>query len=132
MTHPMQDIEIDDKGVARFRVNKIVDYLYQGHFQDLNALAMMQFSDEDRTQFAQLIGYSVSGLGGLDYVPEERLAEADAAVEDLALNKARELAKVLYAAKGSPSGTVHVTAAMMEKAAGTIIELLDRIEEDRP
>ena len=33
----------------------------------MNALACLPFSDDDRMQFAQLIGYSVSGGTGLSY-----------------------------------------------------------------
>lgn len=44
---------------------------------DLNALALIPFDEDDRQQFAQLIGYSVSGFGDLSYVPNEALAKAD-------------------------------------------------------
>jgi hypothetical protein len=43
----------------------------------MNHLAEMDFSAEDREQFAQLIGYSLSGFGELDYVSD---ATYDAAV----------------------------------------------------
>ena len=36
----------------------------------INKLACMNFSNEDREQFAQLIGYSVSGICDLDYVSD--------------------------------------------------------------
>ncbi len=47
----------------------------------MNQLARMEFSDEDREQFAQLTGYSLSGFGDLDYVSDEtyeRAANQDA------------------------------------------------------
>lgn len=62
---------IDKDGVVRFRENKIVSFLLEAGPYDLNSLAIMNFSDEDRMQFAQLIGYSVSGYGDLSYVSEE-------------------------------------------------------------
>ena len=78
MSHPMQDIELDNRGVVRFRVNAIVRYLLDAGPFDMNALAMMPFSDEDREQFAQLIGYSVGGFGDLSYASEDCVRRADA------------------------------------------------------
>ncbi len=37
----------------------------------MNDLAMLNFSNEDRIQFAQLIGYSHSGFGELSYVDDQ-------------------------------------------------------------
>lgn len=89
-THPMQPIEMDD-GVARFKENKIVRYLLtlttNAHLADMNTLAIIPFSVEDRVQFAQLIGYSVSGFGDLDYVPRDVVTEADAAAQHILENK---------------------------------------------
>jgi len=36
----------------------------------------MKFNDEEREQFAQLIGYSVSGFGDLSYVSDETFETA--------------------------------------------------------
>ena len=69
-TAPMQPIETDEKGVQRFKANKIVSYLIDNGSIDMNALARLDFSDEDRRQFAQLIGYSLSGYSGLSYVDD--------------------------------------------------------------
>lgn len=66
MKHPIQKI-IDH----RFVENKIVSYLLDNGGIDLNKLAVLPFDDEDRQQFAQLIGYSVSGYAGLNYVSDE-------------------------------------------------------------
>ena len=55
----------------RFVENKIVRYLLDNGGIDMNKLAIMDFSNEDRSQFAQLIGYSVSGWSTLDYVSDE-------------------------------------------------------------
>lgn len=78
--HPAQPIEFDEHGVIRFRRNSIVRYLLDYATPlgcGLNELATMDFSDEDRMQLAQLIGYSVSGYGELSYASEETVAEAD-------------------------------------------------------
>ncbi len=64
--------------VIRFRENMIVSYLQNNGSTDMNALAAMDFSNEDRAQFAQLIGFSVSGWGELSYVDD---SEADIAAE---------------------------------------------------
>jgi len=78
MKPPIQPIKVDqlDHNRARFQENKIVRYLLdQGPF-DLNILARMDFSNEDREQFAQLIGYSLSGFAELSYVSDETLQAA--------------------------------------------------------
>jgi hypothetical protein len=43
----------------------------------MNSLAEHDFSPEDREQFAQLIGYSLSGFGELSYVSDETYAAAE-------------------------------------------------------
>tara|TARA_R110000737_G_scaffold274768_1_gene281640 strand:+ start:236 stop:607 length:372 start_codon:yes stop_codon:yes gene_type:complete len=57
---PMQPVETDSSGTLRFRQNKIVTYLLDNGGLDLNQLARIEFPKEDRDQFTQLIGYSVS------------------------------------------------------------------------
>lgn len=85
MEHPMQPIEKDDQGVVRFRENKIVGFLLDAGPFDMNQIAKMPFSVEDRRQFAQLIGYSVCGYGELSYAEDHpSVAEADAVAEQLA------------------------------------------------
>lgn len=78
--HPMQPVILEE-GVPRFKKNAIVraliDICTMRGIMDMNAIAVLPFSDEDRVQFAQLIGYSVRGAGDLSYMPEELIAEAD-------------------------------------------------------
>jgi len=78
---PMQPIEKDIGGTPRFVRNRVVDYLLTHGNIDMNRLAQVSeaegFTDEDRMQFAQLIGYSVSGYGDLSYVTEASCTEAD-------------------------------------------------------
>lgn len=81
--HPMQPLVRDPQGVVRFQANAIVRHLLDAGPFDMNRLAMMPFSDEDRAQFAQLIGYSISGWGGLSYVDPEKAGEADAMADAL-------------------------------------------------
>lgn len=71
MKHPIQPLEADEHGVTRFKENKIVRYLLDAGPFDLNTLAMQDYSQEDKEQFAQLIGYSHSCFGDLSYVGDE-------------------------------------------------------------
>lgn len=92
--HPIQPLAADDNGVTRFKRNAIVCHLLDHGGIDLNALAGMDFSDDDRRQFSQLIGYSLSGYGELPYVDdytyntaammfEDGLSEKDARIAHL-------------------------------------------------
>lgn len=74
-SEPMQPI-VMDHGVARFRKNAIVAFLLDAGPFDMNALPRIAFSKQDRDQFAQLIGYSVSGYGELSYVDDRRYDRA--------------------------------------------------------
>lgn len=76
MTPPDQPLVDDEHGTRRFRQNAIVRYLLDNGGIDLNALAVLEFSAEDQMQFAQLIGYSLSGYGDLDYVTDEAYQRA--------------------------------------------------------
>ena len=79
---PLQPIEWDGKGVIRFKANRIVRWLLEEGPIDMNAIALnMDFTDDERSQFAQLIGYSVSGYGNLSYALGVR--EADRIAEEV-------------------------------------------------
>ena len=85
---PIQPIEDN-----RFVENRIVTQLFQTSSLTFNDIAIMNFTDQERMQFAQLIGYSVSGFGTLIYVDDETynaavkmsegMSEADARIEAL-------------------------------------------------
>lgn len=84
--HPMQPVKRDRHGVVRFHANAIVRYLLDyatARGCGMNELALMRFSKDDRTQFAQLIGYSVSGAGDLSYFDRATLSKADRQTEAL-------------------------------------------------
>ena len=90
--HPMQPVALDDRDVLRFRQNTLVRALLDRDTQrgriypefparsdgGLNWIAMQDFSQEDQEQFAQLIGYSISGYHELSYVSDASAAEASA------------------------------------------------------
>jgi hypothetical protein len=84
MRHPIQEVYLDEHKRARFRENKIVKFLLEAGPFDMNQLACMPFSKEDREQFAQLIGYSVTGFGELSYVSDEAYNEAESKASTLA------------------------------------------------
>jgi len=96
----MQPIFVDDSGTLRFRANRVVEYLLDNGGLDMNALALAaynhNFSNEDRQQFAQLIGYSLCGYGDLSYVTQQAYdlafkrandPEGDAKDQEIALLK---------------------------------------------
>ncbi len=83
--HPMQPVIRAADGVIRFQPNPIVRHLLdwaKSRGMGLNELMIRgqtygEFSDEDFEQFAQLIGYSVSGFGDLSYARPEAVQKAD-------------------------------------------------------
>jgi hypothetical protein len=78
--HPMQPIVFAPDGVIRFKENRIVTHLLDFATPlgcGMNQLAVLDFTDDERMQFAQLIGYSVSGYGDLRYASPESVQHAD-------------------------------------------------------
>jgi len=94
----MQPVVKDKNGDLRFRENAIIQYIvdhadevvhpgapaidpdtgrpyHQGRL-DLGKLMTMNFPQEDREQFAQLMGYSITGYHELSYVSDESCAQA--------------------------------------------------------
>ena len=82
-------------GMRPSRPNAIVQYVVERAAQmvathpmhagrlDLNGLHTMSFSQEDREQFAQLMGYSISGYHELSYVSDLSAAEASLLAEKI-------------------------------------------------
>ena len=77
MKHPIQPIYTDKHGTYRFKPNKIVQYLLDNGGLDLNDIAVAPFENEEHEQFAQLIGYSLSGFGSLSYTSDETYNTAE-------------------------------------------------------
>lgn len=76
---PIQPLEEDKNGTVRFRENAIVRYMLDRGVVTMNDIAMLPgISQEDREQFAQLIGYSLGGFGELSYVSDETYNAAQA------------------------------------------------------
>ena len=77
MKHPMQPFVVEGgDNTIRFKANAIVQHLLDNGGIDMNKLAMLEFSQDDRTQFAQLIGYSLRGFHELPYVSDTDALQA--------------------------------------------------------
>lgn len=106
---PMQPVIMDRKGTVRFKQNAIVAHLLDNGPFDMNALTAIEFTDEDREQFAQLIGYSVGGYGELSYVSDESYDRAEQAA-NLLMQKWSTLADKL-SEKPTPPDTSKIGGA---------------------
>lgn len=85
MKNPIQPLFNGNDGRLRFKENQIVSQLLdfaKARGFGLNEIAAMNFTDDDRQQFAQLIGYSLDGYGTLSYVSDEALEVATTGKDD--------------------------------------------------
>lgn len=71
--HPMQPLITSKDGVRRFKPNALVRYLLDAGPFDMNHLALIPVDNDDRQQFAQLIGYSVDGYSDLSYADSDTI-----------------------------------------------------------
>jgi hypothetical protein len=67
---------------GRFVENRIVTALLDSSSLDLNDLARMDFTNQERTQLLQLIGYSISGISCMDCVDNETFDAIEAIERD--------------------------------------------------
>jgi len=88
--HPIQPLSVDKEGVLRFKENKIIRYLLDKGGVSLNDLAVLNFSDNDREQLSQLIGYSLSGFGDLSHVSDETYHAAENTYKDVKTTELQE------------------------------------------
>jgi hypothetical protein len=116
--HPIQPLIKDDKGILRFKHNAIVRSLLDDGPYDMNNLSVMTFSSEDREQFAQLIGYSLSGFFELDYVTDSTYLTAAKMAES---NSDEKDARIKY---------LEETLAAVKAGLKDIIPELFRIHPD--
>lgn len=82
MKHPIQPLEKDSDNILRFKHNAIVRFLLDSGPFDLNQLASRPFSQEDREQFVQLIGYPLAVFSELSYVSNETYDKAASQVQE--------------------------------------------------
>lgn len=88
--HPRQPLVWSD-GVMRFKANPIVVALLEDSQErgriDMNTIRLWvsegRATVDDLLQFVQLLGYSVSSMGDLDYVPSGILVEIDQEADSL-------------------------------------------------
>lgn len=88
LQQPLQPLGWSD-GVMRFKPNPIVVRLLEEAQErgriDMNTIRMWVttggISVDDLVHFVQLLGYSVSSMGDLDYVPHDKLVEIDQAAD---------------------------------------------------
>lgn len=111
----MQPIITDKHGTKRFKKNEIVARLLEEGGIGLNDIALWDVSKEDRRQFAQLIGYSVSGYGGLDYVDDASYCAAErVAIDEQADPKDAEIASLREQLRDARRGMRRGVAALFE------------------
>lgn len=73
---PDQPVYIAPSGAVAFRGNAIVEWLWENGHVDLNRIAIEDFPQEHREQFAQLLGYSIGGYFELSYVSDDAYIRA--------------------------------------------------------
>jgi hypothetical protein len=74
---------------GRFVQNRIVRDLLDKGPLDLNIIAVGDYTQQERIQFAQLIGYSLSGFSSLSYVDNETYQAAELLSDGLVASEAR-------------------------------------------
>ena len=119
MKNPIQPLAKDAHGVLRFKANAIVRHLLDTHPAcDLNRLACMDFTDDDRQQFAQLIGYSLSGYSELrSYVDDESFGMAAHMADGLDERDAR------IAAMKEKLGEMRAAVDMLREPVARLLEM---------
>ena len=114
--HPIQPLSIDDDGVLRFKSNAIVRYLLDNGGLDMNDLAVVQeFTNEDHEQFAQLIGYSLSGFADLSYVSDKAYESASHMFE---MGVTEDEARIMYYEE-----TLDTVREGIKKSAGALFKI---------
>ena len=86
MDNPIQPLYLIND-VIRFKENKIVNDLLDFATPlgfDMNKIARSSYTQTDREQFAQLIGYSLSGFGSLSYASDDVYGTAYSMYHDTA------------------------------------------------
>lgn len=92
--HPSQPIGWSD-GVIRFKPNPIVVALLEDSMErgriDMATIRIWATegwaTTEDLVQFVQLLGYSVSSMADLDYVPQHMLVDIDREADKVWLDR---------------------------------------------
>ena len=122
MNNPIQPLYLTEQGSIRFKQNTIVrdllDFATEKGF-GLNEIASRGYSADDSIQFAQLIGYSLSGFGSLSYVNNETFEAAHAMYHE---GKTEQQARIDY--------LDGVIADLKEKLRGPVAMLFEIHQDD--
>lgn len=89
LKHPRQPIGVDERGTVRFKPNAVLRWLVDNKHVNLNAIDPDDFPPGDVKQFWQLLGYSVSAWGSLDFVDLKTARACDKAAAKLADEEAK-------------------------------------------
>ena len=116
MKHPIQPLALDEHETLRFKGNAIVRHILDFGGLDLNYIGRKNFTREDHVQFAQLIGYSLSGFGELSYVSDEDYKAAEAMYEDK-LNEKDARIKTLEAKPTARTLNLDLTESLIKFSA---------------
>ena len=108
---------------GRFVPNRIVELLLETSTHNMNSLALEDFTDEERTQFAQLIGYSVGGFMSLSYVSNEDY-EVAASLSSTGAPDAVGLKAISDRLAEERRGVLRLQLAEVREAAQYIIDTL--------
>lgn len=108
--HPLQPLEINEDGILRFKKNAIVRFLLDAGPFDMNSIACIPFSQEDREQFVQLIGYSLDGFGELSYIRDEIYKQAERDSQRRKMNKPQRTCKIKITHENSDKGSFYFFA----------------------
>lgn len=120
-SHPIQPVALDSNGVIRFKANAIIRKLVDDKLIDLNEISCWDIPKDDRSQFAQLMGYSLSGYGSLSFSDDLTYTAAYHMHHD---NKTELEAKVEY--------LENLVATLKDALRGPMAELFGMHEEDIP
>jgi hypothetical protein len=77
----LREVYTDTKGVVRFRGNAVVEWLFKNGRIDLNTIPCHSLPSKDVAEFWQMLGYSVSGYGDLDFIDRMTVEQADKEAE---------------------------------------------------
>lgn len=84
--HPIQPLTKGTGEILRFKENEIIRMLELTGKINLNEIVGEDFSDEDKQQLMQLLGYSLSGYADLPFVTDKAVANAEELYKEDGIN----------------------------------------------
>lgn len=76
-SHPIQPLLQDEDGTVYFKENSVVTYLWIYSRLKIADITKQGFSQEDKEQFAQLIGFNIDRFSELDCASQEVIHAAN-------------------------------------------------------